>query len=105
MASFESNGNATTIAALDQRWIHELHADEDIAATSTANDLINNLLKSLGSSGIDMNQLNDMMKQFLPQGTDMNQLNDMLKQYLQNGSTPQIPGFDDQQDQQPVLPF
>jgi len=104
MACFESNGSAATIAALDQRWIHELHASEDIAATSTASDLINNLMKSLGSSGIDMNQLNDMMKQFLPEGTDMNQLNDMLKQYMQNGSMPQIPGFD-QQDQQPVLPF
>ena len=26
MAVFEANGNATTIAALDTRWLHELHA-------------------------------------------------------------------------------
>ena len=101
MAVFESNGNATAIAALDTRWIHELHASEDIAATGTANDLINNLMKSLGDSGIDMNQLNDMMKQYLPQGTDMN---DLLQQFMQNGSTPQVPGLE-QPDQQQPLPF
>jgi hypothetical protein len=101
MAVFESNGNAATIAALDTRWLHELHASEDIAATGTANDLINNLMKSLGDSGIDMNQLNDMMKQYLPQGTD---LNDLLQQFMQNGSTPQVPGLQ-QPDQQQPLPF
>jgi Tfp pilus assembly protein PilO len=58
-------------------------------------------MKSLGDSGIDMNQLNDMMKQYLPQGTD---LNDLLQQFMQNGSTPQVPGLQ-QPDQQQPLPF
>ncbi|HEY5494486.1 MAG TPA: M1 family aminopeptidase [Candidatus Anoxymicrobiaceae bacterium] len=102
MACFESNGNATTIAALDTRWIHELHANEDIPVTATANNLLNNLMQQLGDSGIDMNQLNDLMKQYLPEGTDLNEL---LKQLAPNGTMPQIPGLDQQPGQQPVLPF
>ena len=102
MACFESSGNATTVAALEARWIHELHANEDIPVTATANNLLNNLMQQLGESGIDMSQLNDMMKKYLPEGTD---LNDMLKQLAPNGSMPQIPGFEQQPGQQPVLPF
>ena len=96
MACFEGNGDATTIAALETRWIHELHAAEDI--TATANGTLDNLLQDLGGGSLDMNKLNDLLKQYLPGGTD---LNDLLQQLMPNGSAPQLPGLDQQQS----LPF
>ena len=69
MAAFGSNGDSTAIAALQRRWILELHGDEDIAGNLPGGDLLNNLLKNLPNGGLDLNQLQDLLKNLVPDGS------------------------------------
>ncbi len=65
--AFQDNASdPVAVAALHQRWIKELHASEDIAATLPGGGLLQDLLKDLpNGQGLDLGPLKDLLKQYL----------------------------------------
>ena len=68
--SFEANSkDPGAVAALYQRWIKEVHGDEDIAGGIPGLEGLEELLKDFGDkSGLDLGPLEDLLKEFMDQG-------------------------------------